>query len=154
MTGSPFRSFFMGGFECSTHRLRSGRRLDVIGATQHDRFARQDYQRLVDAGIRTARDGIRWHLIEQTPGRFEFDSVLPMLTAARETGVQVVWDVLHYGWPDDIDIFSDAFVRRFADFSRAFAEVASRDHQPVGFLEDRLDPAHRLRLLNLGDDRN
>jgi hypothetical protein len=131
MTGaqgeSPFRSFFMGGFECSTHRLRSGRRLDVIGATEHDRFVRADYQRLVDAGMRTARDGLRWHLIESIPGTYDFSSVVPMLRAARDTGVQVIWDVLHYGLPDDIDIFGDEFPRRFAAFARAFAEVASRE---------------------------
>jgi beta-glucosidase/6-phospho-beta-glucosidase/beta-galactosidase len=127
MSDSPFRSFFMGGFECSTHRLRSGRRLDLIASTAHDRFARQDYQRMSDVGMRTARDGIRWHLIETSPGAYDFSSVLPMLTAAREARVQVIWDLLHYGWPDDLDIFSDAFVARFAALSRAFAEVATRE---------------------------
>ena len=127
MSESPFRSFSMGGFECSTHRLRSGRRLDVIAATSHDRFALQDYQRLASVGMRTARDGIRWHLIETSPGRYDFSSVTPMLSAAREAGVQVIWDVLHYGWPDDLDIFSPAFVDRFADFARAFADVATRE---------------------------
>lgn len=117
----------MGGFECSTHRLRSGRRLDVIAATGHDRFALQDYRRMAAAGMRTVRDGLRWHLIEQTPGVYDFSSVLPMLDAAREAQVQVIWDVLHYGWPDDIDIFSEAFVRRFADFAAAFAELATRE---------------------------
>jgi beta-glucosidase/6-phospho-beta-glucosidase/beta-galactosidase len=117
----------MGGFECSTHRLRSGRRLDVIAATSHDRFALADYRRLADVGMKTIRDGLRWHLIERTPGVYDFSSVLPMLQAAREADVQVIWDVLHYGWPDDLDIFSDAFVHRFADFARAFAEVATRE---------------------------
>jgi beta-glucosidase/6-phospho-beta-glucosidase/beta-galactosidase len=124
---TPFSSFFMGGFECSTHRLRTGRRLDVIGATAHDRFALQDYRRLARVGMRTLRDGIRWHLIERTPGVYDFSSVQPMLRAAREAQVQVIWDVLHYGWPDDLDIFSDAFVSRFADFAAAFAEVATRE---------------------------
>lgn len=124
MTETLFRSFFMGGFECSTHRLRSGRRLDVIAATAHDRYARDDYQRLVDVGMRTARDGLRWHLIETSPGVYDFSSIRPMLAAARETGIQVIWDVLHYGWPDDIDVFSQAFVDRFAAFSRKFAEIA------------------------------
>ena len=127
MSAPPFRSFFMGGFECSTHRLRSGRRLDVIGSTSHDTFARQDYQRCAAVGMRTVRDGLRWHLIERSPGVYDFGSALPMLAAAREAGVQVIWDVLHYGWPDGLDIFSDAFVRRFADFSAAFAEVATRE---------------------------
>jgi beta-glucosidase/6-phospho-beta-glucosidase/beta-galactosidase len=123
----PFQSFFMGGFECSTHRLHSGRRLDVIAATSHDRFARKDYERLAAVGMRTVRDGIRWHLIETRPGVYDFSTVVPMLAAAGEAGVQVIWDVLHYGWPDDIDIFSSAFVERFAAFARAFAEVATRE---------------------------
>jgi hypothetical protein len=127
-----FQSFFMGGFECSTHRLPTGRRLDVIAATQHDRFVLQDYQRLVDAGMPTARDGVRWHLIERRPGDFDFGSVRGMIAAAAETGVEVIWDLLHYGWPDDIDIFSDAFVTRFAAFARAFAEeAAARTATPI-----------------------
>ena len=124
---TPFRSFFMGGFECSTHRLRTGRRLDVVGATAHDRFALGDYRRLAEVGMQTARDGIRWHLIERRPGTYDFSSVQPMLAAARQAGVQVIWDVLHYGWPDDLDIFSDDFVKRFADFAAAFADVATRE---------------------------
>ena len=127
MTDNLFSSFFMGGFECSTHRLHSGRRLDVIGATAHDRFARQDYERLASVGMRTARDGLRWHLIETSPGVYDFSSVQPMLTGAREAGVEIIWDILHYGWPDDLDIFTDAFVRRFADFARAFAQLAMRE---------------------------
>ena len=126
MSDSLFRSPFMGGFECSTHRLRSGRRLDVIAATGHDRFAFEDYCRLAAAGLRTVRDGVRWHLIERTPGVYDFTSVLPMLDAARAADVEVIWDVLHYGWPDDLDIFAEAFVGRFAQFAGAFAEVATR----------------------------
>jgi beta-glucosidase/6-phospho-beta-glucosidase/beta-galactosidase len=117
----------MGGFECSTHRLRSGRGRAVIGATSHDRLALADYRRLAGVGMKTIRDGLRWHLIERTPGQYDFSSVLPMLEAAREADVQVIWDVLHYGWPDDLDIFSEAFVKRFADFARAFAELATRE---------------------------
>ena len=39
-----------------------------------------------------------------------------MLEAARDEGVQVIWDLCHYGWPDDLDIFSPQFVERFARF--------------------------------------
>jgi beta-glucosidase/6-phospho-beta-glucosidase/beta-galactosidase len=117
----------MGGFECSTHRLKTGRRLDVVGATAHDRFALGDYRRLADVGMQTARDGLRWHLIERRPGTYDFSSVQPMLEAARAAGVQVIWDVLHYGWPDDLDIFSADFVARFADFAAAFAALATRE---------------------------
>jgi hypothetical protein len=70
-----------------------GRRLDLIAATAHDRHALADYLRLRDQGIRAAREGIRWHLIEHRPGQYDFSSVLPVLSAARETETQVIWDL-------------------------------------------------------------
>ncbi|HWT31837.1 MAG TPA: hypothetical protein VN240_12535, partial [Propylenella sp.] len=65
-----FDSFHMGGFECSTHRLKGGRRLDLIEGTSHDALADSDYRQLSDLGIRTIRDGLRWHLIETAPGHY------------------------------------------------------------------------------------
>src|ERR1044071_9662542 len=90
-----FESFFLGGFECSTHRLAAGKRLDEIAATQHDRFAREDYLRLQQIGIRSAREGLRWHLIESAPGHYDFSSFLPMLRAAQATRTQTIWDLFH-----------------------------------------------------------
>jgi beta-glucosidase/6-phospho-beta-glucosidase/beta-galactosidase len=116
-----FRSFFLGGFECSTHRLASGKRLDLVAATGHDRHAAADYARLRARGILTVREGIRWHLIERAPYRYEFESVLPMVRAARDAGMQVMWDLCHFGWPDDLDILGADFVPRFARLARAFA---------------------------------
>jgi len=129
--GSIFKSFWMGGFECSTHRLPrrkargrfAGVRLDLIDSTRHDEFALQDYGRLQEVGIRTARDGVRWHLIDKKPFRYDFSSLVPMLRAARQTQTQVIWDLLHYGWPDGLNIWGAAFVDRFARFARATAEV-------------------------------
>jgi hypothetical protein len=111
----------MGGFECSTHRIRSGRRLDMIAATAHDRFARQDYERLSSQGLRVAREGVRWHLVERRPGEYDFSSVLPIVKAARETETHVIWDLCHFGWPDHIDIFKPEFISGLARFGRAFA---------------------------------
>lgn len=116
-------SFFMGGFECSTHRLRSGRRLDLSASTRHEEFAAEDYARLARAGIRTARDGIRWHLIESAPGRYDFDGARRMVAAALHAGVQVMWDILHFGWPDHVDPFHEDFPPRLAAFASGFAEV-------------------------------
>ena len=67
-----FPSLFIAGFECSTHKRLDGVRLDLIAGTQHDRFVREDFARLREAGITTARDGFRWHLIEKTPGSYDF----------------------------------------------------------------------------------
>jgi hypothetical protein len=109
-----FASFFQGGFECSTHRERDNRRLDLIASTAHDRFARADYEMLRSVGVRTVRDGLRWHRIEGPDGRFDWSSFTPMLLAAAEAGVEVVWDLLHFGWPDHLDVWSGDFPARFA----------------------------------------
>jgi beta-glucosidase/6-phospho-beta-glucosidase/beta-galactosidase len=129
----PFNSFWMVGFECSCHRRTDGRRLDVIAATEHDRFAGLDYARVRRLGIRTVRDGARWHRIERSAGRYDFSSLLPMVRAARDAGVQVIWDLCHYGWPDGLDIFRPEFVDRFAEYARAVARVvaAETDEPPV-----------------------
>src|SRR5690606_16626740 len=118
-----FDSYFLGGFECSSHRRKDGVRLDLLRGTRHDRFALQDYQAVARYGIRTIRDGVRWHLAEPFPYSYDWSNFLPMLQAANKAGVQPIWDLCHYGWPDDIDIWSSAFVTRFARFCAAIAAV-------------------------------
>lgn len=116
-----FNSFILGGFECSTHRRADGRRLDLVASSRHEEFVLHDYIRLRRHDILAAREGLRWHLIEADPGRYDFSSVVPVLRAAEECGIQIIWDLFHYGWPDDIDIFSAEFIERFRAFSAAFA---------------------------------
>src|SRR4051794_14362485 len=98
-------SFFLGGFECSTHRL-GGRRLDLIAATRHDVFAAQDYAAMRAHGLLAVRDGLRWHRIEVAPGEYDWSSFTPMLYAAARERITVIWDLCHYGWPDYYDIWS------------------------------------------------
>src|SRR5919112_2030217 len=111
-SASAFGSFFLGGFECSSHRRVDGRRLDLLASTGHDRLAAKDYELLSQHGIRAVRDGLRWHLIETTPGQYDWSSFLPMMRAARDTDTQVIWDLAHWGWPDDLDIWLPAFIDR------------------------------------------
>ncbi len=117
-----FDSFWMGGFECSSHINSAGIRLDMTGAVQHDTLCAEDYRRLREVGIFTARDGLRWHLIDRA-GVYDWSSWIPMLDAAGREGMQVIWDLFHYGWPDDLDIFSAAFVTRFARFCGEAARI-------------------------------
>lgn len=127
-TASPhlFQSFWMGGFESSCHINRRGRRLDMIAATQHDLQAGHDYALLRSVGIMTARDAVRWHLVERA-GQYDFSSLEPLLKASQRHGVEVIWDLCHYGWPDDLDVFSPTFVERFARFCGAVARFL-KDH--------------------------
>ena len=121
-TDTPFRSFWMAGFEASSHINRAGARLDMIAATQHDLNAAEDYARVRQLGIRTVRDGVRWHLIDRG-SHYDFSSLAPMAEAANRQGVQVIWDLCHYGWPDGVDLFSAAFINRFARFCGAVARL-------------------------------
>jgi hypothetical protein len=127
MTPSPFASFFMAGFECSTQKRRDGRRLDLIASTQHDIRCEADYRACADHGLKTIRDGLRWHLIERAPGVYDWSSWRPMLQAAKAAGVQVIWDLCHYGWPEFLDIWSERWVERFAYFAESAARVFAEE---------------------------
>jgi hypothetical protein len=119
----PFASFFQAGFECSSHRRRDGVRLDLIRATGHDRHVLNDYLQCKGLGFGTIRDGLRWHLIERTPGKYDWSSWLPALEAAETVGLQLIWDLFHYGSPDCIDLAAPDFPERFTEFTLAALEV-------------------------------
>lgn len=116
-------SWFMAGFECSSHRRKDGVRLDLIRATGHDRHVLQDYRRCRELGFGTVRDGLRWHRIEKAPGQYDWSSWLPMLEASEQAGVQVIWDLFHYGSPDHIDQAAADFPDRFTEFAVAAIDV-------------------------------
>ncbi|KQU00042.1 beta-glucosidase [Methylobacterium sp. Leaf469] len=118
---------FLGGFECSTHRRRDGQRLDLIAATGHDTWAAADYAALRALGLGGVRDGLRWHRIEVAPRVYDWSSALPMLRAARASDQRVIWDLCHYGWPDDLDIWSEAFPVRFAAFAAEAARIVAAE---------------------------
>jgi len=122
-SNTPFASFFQAGFECSSHRRRDGVRLDLIRATSHDRHAASDYRQCAQLGLRTLRDGLRWHLIEKSPGQYDWSSWMPMLEAAEREGLQIVWDLFHYGSPDCVDQAGPDFAERFTSFALAALEV-------------------------------
>lgn len=115
-----FRSFWQAGFESASHINGRGVRVDMLAATQHVEYADEDYARLPGVGIRVAREGVRWPLVEQR-GSYDYASVAPIMAAATAHDVQVIWTLCHYGWPDDLDLFSSAFVDRFARYAGAFA---------------------------------
>jgi hypothetical protein len=128
-----FSSYVQGGFECSTHRRKDGTRLDLIAATGHDANVAADYAQLAGLGMTTVRDGLRWHLIEGEPGQFDWSSFTPMLEAATRSRTEVIWDLMHYGWPDDLDIWQPIFVDRFAAYAAAAAEFVKRRTGPGAF---------------------
>jgi beta-glucosidase/6-phospho-beta-glucosidase/beta-galactosidase len=123
-----FPTFFLSGFECSTFRWKDVGRRDLSAELQHYVHADEDYSMLRSLGIAVAREGIPWPLVDRA-GTLDFSCIEPFLQAQRRHCVLPIWDLCHYGYPDDLDPLSDAFVERFAAYARAAARhVAERAH--------------------------
>jgi len=69
-----------------------------------------------------------------------------MIRAAQDTGVQVIWDICHYGWPDDIDVFRPEFVTRFRAFARAFTSLLVNETDETPYLS----PVNEISYLAWG----
>ncbi|MBA2449371.1 MAG: cupin domain-containing protein [Chloroflexi bacterium] len=117
-----FGSFFLGGFECSQQVTAEGRRLDLIVASQHDVQAAEDYARCREIGIRAVREAVRWPMVDRG-GTLDLEELRRLVRLAREAEVVQIWDLMHYGYPDDLEPFSAAFVDRFATYARAVASI-------------------------------
>jgi hypothetical protein len=126
VTRTPlFESFFLGGFECSSHVRSDGRRLDLLESTRHAELADADYARLRAIGMTACRDGAPWTFGERSDGSFDFARASSMLGAAARQQIEVIWDLLHFGWPDGVDPFAPSFPTRFGRYARAFARWIS-----------------------------
>jgi beta-glucosidase/6-phospho-beta-glucosidase/beta-galactosidase len=119
-----FPTFFLSGFECSTFLWKDGKRRDLVAETRHREHALEDYAMLKKLGIGVAREGIPWPMAERG-GAYDFSLIEPMITAMRQTRIVPIWDLCHYGYPDGLDPFSDAFAVRFASYCRAAAQHVS-----------------------------
>ena len=96
----------------------------MTAETQHDRHAQEDYNILRSLGIAVAREAVPWPLVD-FQGNYDFSIIDPMLAAMRQAQITPIWDLCHYGYPDDLDPFSEEFVDRFAHYCRAVAEYVT-----------------------------
>jgi hypothetical protein len=119
-------SVLLGGFECASQKLADGTRLDLLSETRHDELVAEDYVRLRNVGITVCREGAPWAHVERG-GRFDFARFTPMVHAARRHGIDVIWDLLSFGWPDDVSPFDATFPTRFARYAAKFARWISME---------------------------
>lgn len=67
-------------------------------------------------------------------GVYGFSSLYPMIEAMNRFQIIPIWDLCHYGYPDDLDPFSEAFTDWFAAYCKAVAAyVIPRLHGPYFF---------------------
>ncbi|WP_345156597.1 amine oxidase [Pontibacter saemangeumensis] len=119
---NPFLSFWMAGFECTDQLNAFGNRVDFLKLTGHLQLLEQDYRNLQPFHIRTVREGIRWSQVERKPYTYDWSVVAHMLKRGKAQGIQQVWDLCHFGYPDDLTPLHPMFARRFAAMCRAFVE--------------------------------
>ena len=132
---APYASFWQAGFEGADHVNGSGTALCMNGLSGHLPRAGEDYARLRALGITTVRESACWRGVERRPGQLDFTDVGIRARAARDEGVQLLWTFMHYGLPQGLDIFSDAFVTRFASYCGALAAYLKPFHaQPCARL--------------------
>ena len=112
----------MAGFECSTFVWKDGERKDYVAITGHDQHLDKDYDGLMDLGIGVVREAIRWPFVDRGGGRFDWSTVDRVLDTLERCRTTAIWDLCHYGFPDEFDAFSPDAARRFADYARAAAE--------------------------------
>ncbi|MCE7068506.1 amine oxidase [Dyadobacter sp. CY326] len=118
---NPFKSFWMGGFECADQLNVHGNRVDLLKDTGHLDIIDQDYEMISQFDIRTVREGIRWSQVEYKPYQYDFSSVKQMILAGQRNGTQQIWDICHFGFPDDLTPLHPHFTPRFVALCKAFA---------------------------------
>jgi beta-glucosidase/6-phospho-beta-glucosidase/beta-galactosidase len=151
MSNNPFSSFWMAGYECTDKLNAFGNRVDFLNETGHLQMIDHDYQLLAPFNIRTVREGIRWSQVEKRPYQYDWSTVLYMLERGKAAGIQQVWDICHFGFPDDLTPLHPMFARRFAALCKAFVKMY-RDFDPYETLI--VTPINEVSFLSwLGGDR-
>ncbi len=79
MTENPFKSFWMGGYECTDKLNAYGNRVDLATVTGHLQLINHDYQLLHPFNIQSVREGIRWSQIEKQPYQYDWSTVRTMI---------------------------------------------------------------------------
>lgn len=127
---SPFFSFWQAGFEGADHINPAGIALAMNALTDHDAQCDADYAALRAQGLLTVRESIGWRLAEAQPAE-TLRLLMIKMAAARRHNLQILWTFCHYGWPDDLRLFSADFVPRFAEFCRRVAQWLRDDAGPA-----------------------
>ena len=150
LNNNPFKSFLMGGFECADQQNAFGNRVDLYKTSGHDQYLEADYDQLNELGIKTVREGIRWSAVETKPYQYDWREVDRMISVSQAKGIQVVWDICHFGFPDDLTPLHPMFSRRFSHLCREFV-IRYRSLIPEGTLV--ITPINEVSFISwLGGD--
>jgi len=89
-------------FITATHES-TGRSLDEYELTDHYRRWSEDLGLIREIGIRHARYGIPWHIIQPQRNTWNWDWPDQVLTRMFDLGINPILDLIHYGLPSWIE---------------------------------------------------
>lgn len=124
---TPF--MFATGIENSIPRIDNGRkRVDQMESCGHYRHFREDFDCVLDLGIRFLRYGPPLHTTLVGPERYDWEFADVAFAELRRRGITPIVDLCHFGVPDWIGDFQNPdFPHWFAvyagDFARRFRWV-------------------------------
>jgi beta-glucosidase len=103
---------------------QTGRTLDEYELTQHYDRWREDLDLMAEVGVRYARYGIPWHLINPTPNTWDWRFADQSLERMLALGINPIVDLVHYGLPGWIEnaYLNPNFPRYMSEYARRTAE--------------------------------
>ena len=119
---NPFHSFWIAGYECADHSNAFGNRVDLINTSGHLPLIDIDYKNLSAFKIATVREGIRWSKVETKPYQYDWSVISTMIQSGKANNIQQIWDLCHFGYPDDLTPLHPQFTNRFVALCTAFVE--------------------------------
>jgi hypothetical protein len=136
-----FKSFFLGGFEGAVGINRRRKWFDGFSLTLHDQFLEEDYALLTSRNIFTVRESLRWPLVDKG-GCFDFSTVEALIGAGRRAGITTIYNLLHFGYPLHLNILSDEFPKRFAEYCYQAARLISSQTEGVCYFTPVNEPSY------------
>jgi beta-glucosidase/6-phospho-beta-glucosidase/beta-galactosidase len=98
------------------------RRVDQLAASGHYQRWREDFQLVLDLGLRCLRYGPPYYLTHVGPGRYDWTFADETFNALRRLGIVAIADLCHFGLPDWLGNFQNTdFPRYFEEYAGAFA---------------------------------
>ncbi len=121
------RFMFATGIECSypviTSKSGKNRRYDEMELTGHYDRWKEDFQLVLDLGIRYLRYGPPYYKVHVGPNKYDWSFVDETFHELRRLGIVPIADLCHFGVPDWIGGFQNPdWPELFADFAEAFAQ--------------------------------
>jgi beta-glucosidase len=98
---------------------KTNRTLDEYELTRHYQHWREDLELMASLGVKTARYGIPWHIVNPAKGKWDWSFADRTLGTLLELGIDPIVDLVHYGLPSWLE---DAFLS--PDFPHRMAEYA------------------------------